>query len=157
MVTLIKYWGQGKGSEINSISVVHFLEATAKIYIYHRFIIVNLSCVNLLSALYRFNDELIFLVWGLTDLHISDKQTKYFEVRVHNFVKGTHFPFQKIFPQAFSNAISSIWGSAHGWLVPITLGNYSFCKRCKAAALLSAICRFIWNPGSSLPLLELNK
>jgi len=57
MVTLIKYWGQGKGCEINSISVVHFLEATAKIYIYHRFIIVNLSCVNSLSALYRFNDE----------------------------------------------------------------------------------------------------
>jgi len=39
--------------------------------------------------------NLIFLVWGLTDLHISDKQTKYFEVRARNFVKGTHFSFRK--------------------------------------------------------------
>merc|ERR1719474_1731996 len=60
MVTLIKYWGQGKGCEINSISVVHFLEATAKIYKYHRFIIVNLSCVNSLTSLYRFNEEFLY-------------------------------------------------------------------------------------------------
>ena len=122
MVTLTKYWGQGKGCEINSISVVHFLEATAKIYIYHRFIIVNLSCVNLLSALYRFNDELIFLVWGLTDLHISDKQTKYFEVRARDFVKGTHFSLWKnLSPSIFKCNISylgiSSWliGSDHPW------------------------------------------
>ena len=46
--------------------------------------------------------NLIFLVWGLTDLHISDKQTKYFEVRARNFVKGTHFSFRKkSFPKHF--------------------------------------------------------
>jgi len=84
--------------------------------------------------------NLIFLVWGLTDLHISDKQTKYFEVRARNFVKGTHFSFRKnLSPSIFKCNIYYLGISS--WL--ITPENYSLCKRCKAAVLLSAICRFI--------------
>jgi len=52
--------------------------------------------------------NLIFLVWGLTDLHISDKQTKYFEVRARISLKARIFRFEKKFPQAFLNAISVI-------------------------------------------------
>ena len=155
MVTLIKYWGQGKGCEINSISVVHFLEATAKIYKYHRLIIVNLSCVNSLTALYRFNEEFLYGALLICTFQINKPSTLKSGLAIS--LKARNFRFEKIFPQAFLNAISIIWGSAHGWLVPITPENYSLCKRCKVAALLSAICRFIWNPGSSLPLWELNK
>jgi len=45
--------------------------------------------------------NLIFLVWGLTDLHISDKQTKYFEVGARISLKARIFRFEKNSPKHF--------------------------------------------------------
>ena len=45
--------------------------------------------------------NLIFLVWGLTDLHISDKQTKYAEVGFTISLKARIFRFKKSFPKHF--------------------------------------------------------
>ena len=120
MVTLIKYWGQGKGCEINSISVVHFLEATAKIYIYHRFIIVNLSCVNSLTALYRFNEEFLYGALLIWTFQINKPSTLKSGLAIS--LKARIFRFEKnLSPSIFKCNISylgiSSWliGSDHPW------------------------------------------